>query len=149
MGNPAQLVQIIRRFMDVAMQRSMRERSQLTRATGLSMPLFGILIQLRYRGNCGISDIRERFDITAPAASQLVEKLVQSGLIERTEDPSDRRAKQITLTTRGKSMIEKGMSERYRWMDQLVTDLSAREREKVAEGLTILTEAARKLEQAQ
>jgi MarR family transcriptional regulator, organic hydroperoxide resistance regulator len=149
MTTSPQLVRIIRKFMDAAMQRTMRERSQLAKATGLSMPLFGILIQLRYRGNCGISDISERFDISTPAASQLVDKLVQSGLIERTEDPADRRAKKIALTSKGRTIIEKGMSERYRWMDQLVTGLSAKDREKVAEGLMILTETARKLEQTQ
>ncbi len=149
MTRPAQLVQTIRRFMDVAMHRSMRERSQLAKATGVSMPQFGVLIQLRYRGNCGISDIGERFDISTPAASQLVDKLVQSGLVERAEDPDDRRAKQLTLTSRGKAVIEKGMNERYQWVDQLVLGLGPKERDKVAEALALLTEAAQKLEQAQ
>ena len=148
MSSPAQLVQILRQFMDVAMHRSMRERSHFAKATGLSMPQFGILMQLHYRGNCGISDISERFDITSPAASQMVEKVAQSGLIERSEDPSDRRVKHITLSPKGKAMIEKGTRERYRWVDELVTRLNAAEREKVAEALGILNRAAKELDQA-
>lgn len=146
MTSATQLVQTIRQFMDVAMHRSMRERSQLAKATGISMPQFGVLIQLRYRGNCGITDISERFDITTPAASQLVDKLVQNGLVERTEDPNDRRARQLTLTSRGKAVIEKGMNERYRWVDQLVLGLRPKDREKVAEALALLTESVGRLE---
>lgn len=144
----SQLLQTIRQFLDVAMQRSMRERVRFARATGLSMPQLGILMQLHFCTQCGISDISERFDITAAAASQLVEKLVQSGLIERSEDPNDRRAKQIQLSTKGKAIIEKGLGERYRWAEQLVTGLDAKDREKIAAALAVLTDAARKLEQA-
>lgn len=141
-----QLVQIIRQWLDVSMHRSMRERTHFAKATGLSMPQFGILMQLHYRGNCGVSNISERFEITTAAASQLVDKLVQSNLVERTEDPHDRRARQIQLSTKGKAMIEKGTRERYRWVDQLAATLNAKDREKVAEALTILTEAAQKQE---
>jgi DNA-binding MarR family transcriptional regulator len=149
MSPSAQLIQTIRRFMDAAFHRSMRERARFAKATGLSMPQFGILMQLHFCTQCGMSEISERFDISAAAASQLVEKLVQSGLVERAEDPHDRRARQITLTPRGKAMIEKGMNERYRWVNQLVADMPVKDREKVSEALVILTEAARKLEQAE
>ncbi len=112
------------------------------------MPQFSILMQLFYRGNCGISEISERFEITSAAASQHVDNLVQAGLIERTEDPRDRRAKQIQLSPKGRALIESGMSERYRWMDALAETLEEKDRQKIAEALVILTEAARKLEHA-
>jgi DNA-binding MarR family transcriptional regulator len=139
-------IQTIRQFMDIAMHQSMRERAHFVKATGLSMPQFGILMQLHYRGNCGISDIGERFDITNAAASQLVEKLVQSGLIQREEDPNDRRARLLNLTDRGREFIQQGIEERYRWVNQLAGKLTAEERTKVAEALTILTEAAKEME---
>ena len=106
MVSSSQLIQTIRQFMDIAMHHSMRERSHFAKATGLSMPQFGILMQLHYRGNCGVSDIGERFDITNAAASQLVEKLVQSRLIQREEDPSDRRARLLNLTDKGRQLIQ-------------------------------------------
>lgn len=146
MASPAQLIQTIRQFMDIAMHHSMRERSHFAKATGLSMPQFGILMQLHYRGNCGVSDISDRFDITNAAASQLVDKLVQSGLIQREEDPHDRRAKLLNLTEKGRALIQQGIEERYRWVDQLAGKLTAEERAKVAKALTILTETAREVE---
>ena len=133
-------------FMDFAMHHSMRERVHFAKATGLSMPQFSIMMQLHYRGNCGISDISERFDITNAAASQLVDKLVQSGFIQREEDPHDRRAKLLNLTDKGRDLIQQGIEERYRWVDQLAEKLTPEERAKVAEALNLMTQAARELE---
>src|SRR5574341_728945 len=100
MTDQAQLSRIIRQWMDVFMHRSMRGWSHHVKASGMSMPQFSILMQLHYKGSCGISEISERFEVTTAAASQLVERLVQSGLIERSEHPDDRRAKQIQLSNR-------------------------------------------------
>ena len=110
------------------------------------MPQFSILMQLHHKGPCGLSEISEGFDVTAAAASQLVEKLVQAGYLERAEDPSDRRAKLLTLSVKGKELIGQGTEERYRWMDDLTSKLSTEEQLKVVEALNILTEAAQAME---
>lgn len=146
MTSTSQFIQTIRQFMDFAMHHTMRERAHFAKATGLSMPQFGILMQLHYRHNCGISDLSERFDITNAAVSQLVEKLVQSRLIQREEDPSDRRAKLLNLTEKGRELIQQGIEERYRWVHQVAAKLTPKERAKVSEALEIITQAARELE---
>lgn len=110
------------------------------------MPQFSILMQLHYKGPCGLSEISERFDVTAAAASQLADKLVQSGYLERTEDPNDRRAKLLRLSENGAKLVENGIQERYRWMDELTSKLNAEQRTKVAEALALLTEAAQKMD---
>jgi len=133
--------------MDVFMHRSMRSWHFFVKSTGLTMPQFSILMQLHYKGSCGMSDISEHFDISNAAASQLAEKLVQGGYIERDEDPNDRRAKQIQLTSKGRKLIEMGVNERYRWMDDLTSKLSAEEKLQVAESFKVLTEAAAQLEE--
>ena len=86
-------------------------------------------------------------NLTSAAASQLADKLVQSGLIERIESPEDRRAKLLTLSVKGKNLIERGVEERYRWMDKLAVEMNPQDQKKVTNALVILTEAARKLEQ--
>ena len=139
--------QSLRSWMDIVMHRSMRGWMTIAKSTGLSMPQFSILMQLHHKGPCGMSEISERFDITAAAASQLTEKLVQGGYIERAEDPNDRRAKSIQLTPKGRELVDAGMTERYRWMDELVSKLSAEDKPKVVEALIVLTEAAKQLEE--
>lgn len=146
MTRSVQFSQAIRSWMDVFMHRSMRGWGLFAKSTGLSMPQFSILMQLHHKGVCGLSDISERFDVTNAAASQLVDKLVQSRLIQREEDPHDRRAKLLNLTDKGRELIQQGIEERYRWVDQLAGKLTAAERAKVTEALNIMTQAARELE---
>jgi DNA-binding MarR family transcriptional regulator len=141
-----EFIQTIRQFMDIAMHHVLHERIHFAKVLGLSMPQFGILMQLHHRGNCGIGDVGERFDITTAAASQLVEKLVQSGLVQRQEDPHDRRAKLLNLTGKAKELIQQNIDERYRWVDDLAGKLTAGEQAQVGEALKILTQAAREVE---
>ena len=146
MTKPTQFSKTLRAWMDTFMHRSMRGWSHFAKSTGLSMSQFSILMQLHHKGPCGLSEIGERFDISAAAASQLVDKLVQAGYLERTEDPTDRRAKLLALSDKGKELINQGTEERHRWMDDLTSKLSTEEQAKVVEALNILTEAAQTME---
>ena len=146
MINSVQLTEILRQWVDVLSTRSMHAWTRYVKASGLSMPQFGILMNLNYRHTCGVSDIGERMDISAAAASQLVEKLVQGGLVERTEDPTDRRAKLLTLTDKGHNLIESGLEARSIWVDEFIAELSPEEYETVAAALASLTRAAKRLE---
>ncbi|MEW6287611.1 MAG: MarR family transcriptional regulator [Chloroflexota bacterium] len=146
MPKTLQITQTLREWMDVFMHRSMRDWARFAKSTGLSMAQFGVLMQLYHKGACGMSQISERFDVTPAAASQLVEKLVQAGYIERAEDPSDRRAKLLKLSPSGTKLIEEGINERYRWLDDLVSRLSPEEQVRVSEALEILTRAAQEME---
>ena len=137
---------IVQQWMDTFMHRSMRGWIQFVKSTGLSMPQFSILMQLYHKGACGMSELSEGFGITPAAASQLVEKLVQADLIARTENPHDRRAKQVALTLQGKQLIEQGIEERYGWMEKFETGLSDSEKDKISEALEILIRAVESLE---
>jgi DNA-binding MarR family transcriptional regulator len=146
MTNPVLFSQSLRAWMDVFMHRSMRGFNHYAKSTGLSMPQFSILMQLHHKGPCGMSEVSNRFDITAAAASQLVEKLVHAGYLDRAEDPSDRRAKLLTLSAKGEELIQHGTEERYRWMDDITAKLSTEEQAKVVEALNILTQAAQAMD---
>ena len=141
-----EFIQIIRQFMDLAMHQAMHERFHFAKSVGLSMPQLSILLQLHFRGVCGMSEVSEKFEITPAAASQLVDKLVQNGLIRREEDPHDRRAKCLDLTEKGRDLLQRNFDERYRWVDELAEKLTPEERAKVKEALEIMTRAAQELE---
>lgn len=146
MTDATQFSQSLREWMDSFMHRSMRDWSHYIKANGFSMPQFFLLMHLRHREHCGISDLSEHMEISNAAASQLVDKLVQAKLLVRVEDPDDRRAKQVSLSPAGEDLIEKGIAERSHWVDALADNLDEEERLKVAEALQILNEAAKKLE---
>ena len=136
----------VSQWVDILTNHAMHNQIRFVKAAGLSMPQFGILMRLYYGHSCGVSQVSEHMDITAAAASQLVEKLVQSGLVERSEDPDDRRAKVLQLSAKGRRLIEDGIAERSRWVDDLIAALDPAERESVSQGLQILGSAAKQLE---
>ena len=146
MTDSVQFSHTLRAWTDMFMTRSMKGLGHYLRARGFSMQHVFMLMQLHHRGQCGISDLSERMEISNAAASQQVDKLFQLGLIDRTEDPNDRGAKQITLSTKGRELIEAGINERYRWIEELSANLSTAEQQTVGVALEILTEAARKFE---
>jgi DNA-binding MarR family transcriptional regulator len=113
----------VHEWTELFMHRSMRGWHHFARAEGLSMQQISILMQLYHKGACGVSDISERFDITNAAASQLVEKLVQSGHLARAKVPSDLRAKALNVTAKGLALLKRGREERRRWMDELFGNL--------------------------
>jgi DNA-binding MarR family transcriptional regulator len=126
----------------------MHEWARYVKGTGLSMPQFSVLMRLHYRGSCGISDISSHLDVTAAAGSQLVDRLVKDGYLERAEDPHDRRAKQVSLSAQGRKLIEEGIIVRNRWTEGLTDYLDDGQRDAIGAALKQLTEAARKLEAA-
>ncbi len=146
MTKEVQFNESIRAWMDVFMQRSMGNWWRFARSTGLSMPQFSLMMQMYHRGACGMSGISERFEITPAAASQMVDKLVQSGYMKREEDPNDRRAKLLNLTPKGRELIEQGIEERFRWVDELAGKLTPEERIQVGEALELMTRAAQEIE---
>jgi DNA-binding MarR family transcriptional regulator len=132
--------------MDTFVHRSMHDSARFIKASGFSMPQFFMLMHLHRHEQCGISDLSEHMDVTAAATSQLVDKLVQAGLLVRVEDPNDRRAKQVSLSPAGEALIQRGIAERSRWVDELAEMLNDEECRKVAEALNILTEKSKLVE---
>jgi len=129
------------------MQRSMRDFMGYARERGLSMSQLGALFQIRRRGSSGVTDLGDDLGVTSSAASQMLERLVQQGLILRSEDPSDRRVKQIVLTEKGIQVLQESIRARQGWLSDLGETLSDSEKEDVIAALNILIDKANHLNQ--
>ena len=138
--------EVMAEWAEVFMHRSFRDFKRFMDDAGLSPSQVNALMRLYHGKLCGVSDIGEHLGITNPAASQMVERLVQMGLLERTEDSQDRRARQLKLTGQGQALVERGIEARRAWMESLTTNLTPIQQAMIAEALSMLTEAARKSE---
>lgn len=89
----------------------------------LSMAQLKTLITLYDAGALPIGQIAEALGIGQPTASHLVDRLVQSGYIDRTEDQIDRRRTLAELSPPGNELVEKLREVRVepmqRWLAQL------------------------------
>lgn len=70
----------------------------------LSLNQFTILF-LIYRGeSCSSSQLCDKLQLKAASVSYLIDSLEKRGLVERVENPEDRRSQHIVLTPEGRSM---------------------------------------------
>ena len=73
-----------------------------------------------------ITQIADVLKISQPTASQLVDRLVQGGLAQRTEDPTDRRRMLVRLSKKGHQLNERLRGvwrTRFRhWLERMNTD---------------------------
>jgi DNA-binding MarR family transcriptional regulator len=88
------------------------------------------------------------FGVSIAAVSQLLEKMVQQGLVHRSEDPQDRRNKVLVLTEDGKKIANEGMNERHKWLSNLIKILTEEEQDQVDSVLRLLIDKAAQIEEA-
>jgi len=136
----------LRAWATVFMRRSVHEFILAMKDSGLSLSQLNTLMRLHYRGPCQVSGIGDELGLTPAAASQIVERLSGMGLIDRSEDPNDRRVRQITLTSKGRGLVARGVEARIAWVRELTRRLPADELASIVEVLRRLTEAADGLE---
>ncbi len=117
---------------------------QFLRHSGLSGPQIHALLHIFHSGECRVSEISMLSDSSPAAASQLVDRLVQQGLVERREDPSNRRVKLVRLTDKGQQLIRRGVSSN-RFLGQLMEELSPEQRKTVHAAFGYLAQAAQKI----
>jgi DNA-binding MarR family transcriptional regulator len=68
-----------------------------------------VFAQIKMEGS-RLTDLARGANITPQAMGELVDELEELGYVERRPDPTDRRAKLIVLTDRGKACIAAGIS---------------------------------------
>ncbi len=137
-----ELTDAIYEWSEVFMRRSGRDFKHCMDESGLSFSQIILLMRLYHGGKSGVSWIGEQLGITNAAASQSIDRLVNLGLIERTEDPEDRRAKQLVLTRQGQALITKSVKARSQWIESLTKALTAEQQTMVIAALTLLAKAA-------
>jgi DNA-binding MarR family transcriptional regulator len=135
----------LRSWIDLFMHRSMRNFIRFSKDRGLSMSQIGALFHIRH-GASGVSDIGDDLGVTSAAASQMLERLVQQGLIVRSEDPNDRRAKLLVMTGKGQDILCEGIQARQKWIEELAELLTEEEKAQALGVLAILVEKTKQLE---
>jgi DNA-binding MarR family transcriptional regulator len=86
-------------------------------------------------GELSVKDVSDRLGISLPAASRAVDPLVRRGIVERTEDPVDRRVKRVCTTKDGDRLVERLIATRIKSFEALLEDFSATERRKLGDAL--------------
>ncbi len=114
---------LIKELMGLILQRSAGETLSIMAEASLSMPQMVTLHVLHRCGPGSISSIAARLKLSLAATSHLVDRLVQGGLVERSEDAADRRQKRVDITAAGRALTERLVQARSREVAQVMAEL--------------------------
>ncbi len=93
-----------------------------------------------------LHDVAEKMETKLPAASQIVDRLVRRGLLERHPDPVDRRAVQINLTIEARRLYVCDIVRDMKAMETACRKLSQDELQQVTQALNLLANGAESAE---
>ena len=128
------------------MQGQMRPRpSSAWSGLDLTMPQAKTLFYLA-DGPRRMSGIAARLNVEMPSATTMIGRLVGKGLVERMQDPADRRAVVCSLTPAGRDAVEKFWSLRAARTEALAAVLTTEELEIVVPAMEIMADAGRRPE---
>ena len=108
----------------------------------VTMPQAKLLYLLGALGDLHMSDLVTRLGVSLSTVSGLVDRVVESGLAARREDPVDRRQVVVSLTTAGASFIDRFRELNARQMRALLDHLSDGELADLRRTLDALSRAA-------
>ena len=75
-----------------------------------------------------IGDLAARLEVGNATASQLVDRMVRGGWVERSPSPADRRSQIVTVTAKSRSTIRDLEPRQLLLEDEILRDLSPEER---------------------
>ena len=111
-------------------------------AAGLTPTRAAILLTVVRDGPVRLSELADGEGINPTMLSRAIGALVDSGLVERTSDPSDRRAAWAAPTGAGKRLAERMRLERTDAVKLALAELDPARREQLLEALPALEEFA-------
>jgi DNA-binding MarR family transcriptional regulator len=109
-----------------------RVRSGLREAFGTTLPRFDLMAQLeRHPEGLKMNELSRLLMVTGGNVTAIVDQLEKEGLVERVDEPEDRRAFRIQLTRSGEKSFAEMARQHEQWVVELLGGLSRREQDEL------------------
>ena len=109
-----------------------RVRSRLREEFATTLPRFDLMAQLeRYRDGLKMNELSRLLMVTGGNVTAIVDQLEKEGLVERLDEPDDRRAFRIRLTRRGEKSFAEMARAHEEWVVEMLSGLPKREQDEL------------------
>ncbi len=108
----------------------------------LSMTQWRALVIITSRGPIHLTALADALQVHPSNATRTVDRLVTTGLVDRKDNPSDRRHLALTLTRKGRKVVDTVMHRRSSAIAQIVQRMPPASREHLAHVLSEFAAAA-------
>ena len=93
-------------------------------------------------GSTNFRKLARALGVTPPDVTRIVDRLVDQGLVNRRENPEDRRMQILQITKKGKALLTKLRENKTTHLYHILSRLNTQELYMVAQGLRALVRAA-------
>jgi DNA-binding MarR family transcriptional regulator len=108
----------------------------------LPMAQLRLLWSVHFASNSTMKELSERLMVSQSTVTQLADRLVNRGLIERHADATDRRVVRLQMSLQGRQLMDEADTPRRQIMQAVWDRFSLEERERVLEVLDIVAKTA-------
>jgi DNA-binding MarR family transcriptional regulator len=120
-----------------------REMEASLRASGMTVTQWRALGQILHEPGATHSDLMRHLEIEAPSVTSLVNGMEHRSWVKRTRSTADARVKRLSLTARGRQLIEKAGEAMGPIEERMAATLSAGERATLKRLLRVMIEGMR------
>ena len=107
-------------------------RSRLRSQFDTTLPRFDLMAQLeRHREGLKMNELSRLLMVTGGNVTAIVDQLEKEGLVERLDEPADRRAFRIRLTRTGERTFIEMARAHEEWVVELLAGLSRRDQDEL------------------
>ena len=112
---------------------------------GVTLGQCHVMMELSLRKEASIKELSESLGIDKSALSRTVDKMVDSGLLTRTEGKTDRRYVELSLTDKGRQGADTINRICYEYYGKLFERIPSEKHQSVVDSLTLLAEAMKSM----
>lgn len=94
----------------------------------ITLPQLRVLVMIASRGTQNVTSVAQGLGVHASNATRTCDKLVEAGLLHRSEDPADRRNLLLELTQSGIQLVHTVTEHRRAAIESILARMSARGR---------------------
>jgi DNA-binding MarR family transcriptional regulator len=111
----------------------------------VTAPQLRVLVMVASRGPLNLGTVARGLGVHPSNATRACDRLVAAGLLDRRDDPADRRNLQLQLTEQGRGLVDEVMDRRRHAIAELLDRMPALQRTALVPVLTTFAEAAGEL----
>ncbi|QRM56878.1 MarR family transcriptional regulator [Sinorhizobium sp. BG8] len=114
---------------------------------GVSLARSKFLLLLECQGPQRSTDIASALGFAPRTVTEAIDGLERDNLVIRQPDPKDRRAKIVSITETGRTVINAAQQPQHKTLDAIFAALDDSQRSQLAEIITCLSERTEKMQQ--
>jgi DNA-binding MarR family transcriptional regulator len=112
----------------------------------VSFAQFHALVTLQEHGSLTLSELASLLGISAPSASSIVDRMEEHGFVSRQRDAFDRRIVHVSVSDKGRKVVEEMMGHKRDHSMQLLSIMTEGELRDVIRGVEALQSALQRLD---